>query len=207
MDIKEIKWDIKKGAGIYRTIYTSRLCNWIINGIIKEGEVLVWRSGFSGWRKPEELEELKPFFEKYKKKQPGELKKEREILIPLKKIKKILIIDDEKDMCWLLSEVLTKRRYRVTTASTGKEGIAQVKKEIPDLVFLDLKLPDIGGIKVLPRIKKINPKIVVCIITAYGTQELQKEARNKGASHFLDKPFSIKEILRVIRESSKIQGT
>ena len=200
---KEIKWDIKKGAGIYRTIYTSRLCNWIINGIIKEGDVLVWRSGFSGWRKPEELEELKPFFEEYKKRQLRELNKEREVLIP-RKIKKILIVDDEKDMCWLLSEALSKRKYKVTTASTGKEGINQIKKETPDLVFLDLKLPDIDGIKILPRIKKINSKIVVCIITAYGTPDLQKEAMNKGAFYFLDKPFSIKEILRVIRESSKM---
>ena len=200
---KEIKWDIKKGAGIYRTIYTSRLCNWIINGIIKEGDVFVWRSGFSGWRKPDELEELIPFFEEYKKKQLRELKKERKVLIPRKKIKKILIVDDEKDMCWLLSEALCKRRYKVTTASTGKEGIAQVKKEIPDLVFLDLKLPDTDGTKVLHRIKKINPKIAVCIITAYGTPDLRKEARNKGAFYFLDKPFTIKEILRAIRESSK----
>ena len=65
--MQEIKWDIRRGAQIYRVIYDSRLKSWISTGKIKRGETMVWRSGFSGWRKPEELPELTPFFESWEK--------------------------------------------------------------------------------------------------------------------------------------------
>jgi len=73
----EIKYDIKRGASIYRAIYGSRLQRWISLGKIKAGEVLVWRDGLSGWRRPEELEELVPFFEQWKESQVREVKKRR----------------------------------------------------------------------------------------------------------------------------------
>ncbi len=60
--MQEIKWDIKRGSEIYRVIYNPRLKGWIATGKIKRGETMVWRSGFSGFRKPEELPELAPFF-------------------------------------------------------------------------------------------------------------------------------------------------
>ena len=60
--MSEIKYDIKRGADVYRLIYHARLRSWILKGVIKRGEAIVWRSGLSGWRKPEELEELKPYF-------------------------------------------------------------------------------------------------------------------------------------------------
>ena len=58
--MKDLKYDIRRGADVYRLIYFARLKSWILKGIIKKDEALVWRSGLSGWRKPEELEELKP---------------------------------------------------------------------------------------------------------------------------------------------------
>jgi len=62
--MKEFTYDIRRGADIYRRISESRLKGWISSGKIKSGEVLVWRSGLSGWRKAEDLEELQPFFKK-----------------------------------------------------------------------------------------------------------------------------------------------
>lgn len=202
----EIKYDIKRGADIYRVIYGSRLQRWISTGKIKAGEVLIWRSGLSGWRRPEELEELVPFFEQWEKSQVRrvarkELKERRtEKIFQQKKIKNILIIDDEKDLCSLLSDLLSRRRYNVAIANTKREAIASLKRETPDLVFLDLKLPDGDGMEVLSKINAINPRTIVNIISAYGSEERREEAKKKGAYSFIDKPFTEKEVLRNIKQ-------
>ncbi len=198
----DIKYDIKRGADIYRAIYNSRLENWISTGKIKRGEIFVWRSGLSGWRKPEELDELLPFFKSYEKRELRRAKRKRpkgQILFHKKKIKNILIIDDEQDMCSLLDDALSQRKYNIAIANTKREAIGCIKREMPDLVFLDLKLPDGDGLKLLPKIKKINPKTIVNIISAYGSEESREEAKQKGAYSFIDKPFTENQILRSIK--------
>lgn len=198
----EVKYDIRRGADIYRAIYESRLQGWISTGKIKQGEVLVWRSGLSGWRKPEELDELKPFFEKWEKFRSRRAKRRKpgkQNLPHKKKVKDILIVDNEKDMCLLLREVLSDRKYNVAIANTKKDALSSIRRKIPDLVFLDLKLSDGDGMKVLSKIKKKNPKTTVNIISAYGSEERKEEAKNKGAYVFIDKPFTEKEILRSIK--------
>ena len=115
----EIKWDIKRGAEIYRAIYNSRLKNWIAAGKIKRGETVVWRSGFSGWRKPEELPELASFFERWEKLQLRRRKRKKlqgAVLSQWKPIRNILIIDDEKDLCSLLDDALSVKGHHVATA-------------------------------------------------------------------------------------------
>ncbi|MCX6340121.1 MAG: response regulator [Candidatus Aureabacteria bacterium] len=198
----EIKWDIRRGAEIYRTVYDGRLKNWISTGKIKKGEVLVWKSGFSGWRRPEELDELRPFFERWEKGQLEERKRERVRRMPpsKKQIKNILLIEDEKDICALLSESLVSKGYNVKTARTRREGINYLKKNSPDLVFLDLNLPDGDGMSVLSQMRKSNPKTIPAIISAYGSADRREEARRKGAYVFIDKPFTDREIFKVIRQ-------
>lgn len=199
----QIKWDIKRGADIYGGVYDARLKNWISTGKIKTGEVFVWRSGFSGWRKPEELEELQPHFKHFEK---AQLRRERLIrpTLPSKKeIKNILIIDDEKDLCELLCDSLSRRRYNVTIANTKREAIDRLKREMPDLVFLDLKLPDGDGMRFLSKIKKQNPNTIVNIISAYGSEERREEAKKKGVYSFIDKPFTEREILTSINSVIK----
>ncbi|MBI5044033.1 MAG: hypothetical protein HZC10_09470, partial [Nitrospirae bacterium] len=134
----EIRWDIRRGADIYRQISDSRLRSWISTGKIKPGEVVVWRSGFSGWRRPEELEELISYFQHYERVQlrkTGRSEPVRKALTPLEKaddeerssltglpektqIKNILIIDDEKDLCQLLGDTLSSHGYNVEFANT-----------------------------------------------------------------------------------------
>lgn len=205
----EIKYDIRKGADIYRAIYGARLQRWISTGKIKRGEVVVWRSGLSGWRKAEDLEELTPFFQKWEKLQLRRLKRkrlEKQVLPHKRQIKNILIVDDEKDLCSLLSDTLSSRGYNVAVANTKREGVASLRREAPDLVFLDLKLPDGDGMKILSRVKKTSPQTTVNIISAYGNEERREEARKKGAYSFIDKPFTEKEILRNIGKVHKGRG-
>ncbi len=203
----DIKYDVRRGADTYRLIYFARLKSWILKGIIKRDEALVWRSGLSGWRKPEELEELKPHFEQREQDQLKRKKAvEKPVLFPQKRIRNILIIDDEEDLCWLLSNVLTGRGYNVSTANTLREG-RSVLREAPDLIFLDLKLPDGDGMGLLPQIKKITPETLVVIISAYGSEERRQDANHKGVHSFIDKPLSEEKILETIGQFQKKDAT
>lgn len=206
-NLDEIKWDIKRGKEVYRSIYSSRLRGWILKGKIKAGEVLVYRSGFSGWRKPEELEELNPYFKKHERsvlqlanrsESPGpELTIEKKT--PSEKtIKNIMIIDDEQDLCYLLSDILTKKEYVISASYSIKMGIEAIKQKKTDLIFLDLHLPDGNALDFIPKIKKINPDILINIITAYGSEENKKKAFNNGVNAFIDKPFTEEEIINSI---------
>lgn len=206
--MSEIKWDVRRGAEVYRIIYDTRLKSWISTGKIKVGEVIVWRSGLSGWRKAEELEELKPFFEKWERLQLAKIqrgKPRRKKRLVLKSIKNILIIEDNKDLSSLLQDFLTSKDYNVSIANSKREALHYLRRDPPDLTFLDLKLPDGDGMNLLSKIKKINPHTIVNIITAYGTEDSKAEAFNKGVYSFIDKPFTEKEILNSIRGLSLVR--
>jgi len=198
----EIKWDIRRSADIYSQILDARLKSWISAGKIKPGETVVWKSGFSGWRKPEELEELIPWFRRRERILSRETRREkraRKVLIK-SQIKDILIVDDEKDLRDLLSAALVSRKYNVACAATVKEAVRSMRRNLYDLMFLDLKLPDGDGMKLISKIKKINPDVIINIISAYGNPEAQKKATEMGVNRFIDKPFSEKDIIKSIKE-------
>ena len=202
----EIKWDIKRGADIYRQVLDNRLKSWISTGKLKLGEVVVWRSGFSGWRRPEEVEKLTSYFRCYEKAQLRKLKRrkpERSTLPEKIQIKNILIIDDEKDLCQLLGDALSSYDYNVKFVHTKKTALSSLKEQTPDMVFCDLKLSDGDGMKILSKIKSISPGTIVNIISAYGSEEAREEAKRLGAYSFIDKPFSEEDILGNIREFCK----
>lgn len=199
--IVDVKWDVKKEHSIYSGVYTHRLVQWISTGKIKKGEVMVWRGGLSGWQKPEVLPELTPYFREWEARQKP--KKKKRVCVRRKKdIKTILVIDDEKDTCFLLKNLLGEK-YKVNTVTTGREGINFVKKHKPDFVLLDLKLHDMDGLTALSRIRKTSPRTVVTMISAYGDEDIKKDARRYGAFSFLDKPLYQKKIYNVIRRTTQ----
>ena len=116
-----------------------------------------------------------------------------------------MLIDDEEDMDWLLKKILNEAGYEVLTATTGKEGIEifdMCYKEI-GAVILDLKLPDMNGWEVLDDIKSCNPLIRAIIITAFGTPEARKTAREKEVYSFVDKPFKVEDMLKIVEGAFK----
>ena len=199
---KNLKWDIRKGNAGYRSVSTPILAKWIKEGKIRRGEVEVWRSGLSGFRRPEDLDELKPYFEIWDKEHTFSRVKEK-IRLRKRRIKNILVIEDEKDLSSLISEVLTEEGYTVATANSGKEGTSRIKKNNPDLILLDLKLPDVEGTKFLAKIRKDYPEIVIIMISAYGNEEVKKKAKSLGAEQFIDKPFTPEGLLKEIKKISK----
>ncbi|MDD5597315.1 MAG: response regulator [Victivallaceae bacterium] len=206
--MKGLKYDIRRGADTYRAIWGSRLAKWITTGKIKTGEIVVWRSGLSGWRRAEELEELIPLFrEQEKRLKETEIREHKPApkVNGKKQIRKILLIDDEKDLCWLLTDVLNKKGYNVTSVNSRKTALTALVKENPDMVILDLKLPDGDGMNIIPKIKKNNADTVICVASAYGSIKKKEEAKQKGAFNFIDKPFTVTDILKNIVSVSNLQ--
>ncbi len=114
--------------------------------------------------------------------------------------KTILIVDDEKDLCTILSDSLSRDRYRVVTAFNGKMGLQLVKKEKPDLILLDIKMPGMDGIEVLRKIKKMWKEIAVIMFTAFGTLETAREAMKLGAYDYVTKPVDLFFLKSLVKE-------
>jgi two-component system response regulator HydG len=112
---------------------------------------------------------------------------------------KILLVDDEAGMCLIMKDFLKEAGYEMTTASSGKEAISLYPQVNPDLILLDLGLPDLNGREVLKDVKLRCPQIKVMIISAYADQRTQIELYNLGADFFLAKPFMPEELQETVK--------
>jgi CheY-like chemotaxis protein/predicted regulator of Ras-like GTPase activity (Roadblock/LC7/MglB family) len=119
--------------------------------------------------------------------------------------KKVLIVDDEEILTWIMSKTLSKdkKRYEVIIANDGTKALDIMKKEPIDLVISDIRMPGLSGLDLLEEIKKNYPKTKVIIMTAYGNPDIQKECNKRGCIHYLEKPFKIEELRTVILEAIK----
>lgn len=115
----------------------------------------------------------------------------------------ILIIDDEVELCQNLSEMLKEEEegYKVSVANSGKKGLAKIKEEVPDLVLLDIKMPEMDGIETLEKIKAIDKDILVIMLTAYQTVETAVKAMKLGAYDYISKPFNYEELKIIIKKA------
>lgn len=116
--------------------------------------------------------------------------------------KRILVIDDDVDMCLLLSRFLTKNDYEVETANTSQKGIDKFKEQKFDVVLCDYRLGDKSdGKEVLKELKKIDPKIIVLIITGYSDIKTAVDVIKLGAYDYIAKPLIPDEVLSVLRKA------
>ena len=113
----------------------------------------------------------------------------------------ILIIDDEKLLCKQLEKALSQEDYSVISALTGQDGIELARRENPDLILLDLKLPDADGIEVLKSLNKLEPKPSIIMMTAHGSVEAAVSAIKLGAYDFIEKPFPIDKLKVIVRNA------
>jgi two-component system response regulator AtoC len=110
----------------------------------------------------------------------------------------ILLVDDEDTIRLFLEKTLREEGYEALTAATGTEALELTKSELPDLVLLDLKLPDMSGLDVLKQIKEEVPEVCVIMLTAFGDIETAVTAMKKGAFDFVSKPVNLEELLITI---------
>jgi DNA-binding NtrC family response regulator len=116
------------------------------------------------------------------------------------KKKKILIVDDDKDLLKTLTGILETEGYEVNTAETGKEAIDKSKDQFYNLALLDIKLPDIEGTELLKLIDGHLPPTVKVIVTGYPSMENAIRSVNLKADAYIVKPIKAQELLKTIKE-------
>ncbi|MBS0633776.1 MAG: sigma-54-dependent Fis family transcriptional regulator [Verrucomicrobia bacterium] len=119
----------------------------------------------------------------------------------------ILVIDDDAEIRYSLSRVLSSHGYRVTEAPSGEQGVALVRKgPAPDLVFLDVRMGGMGGIEALQLIRSAQPKQLVILMTAFGTAQTAIEAMKYGAFDYVMKPFDPQKVLSLAAAALKTRA-
>ncbi len=121
-------------------------------------------------------------------------------------MKKVLLIDDDRNILTTLQIHLEDAGMDVLPAETGKKGLALFHQQQPKIVFLDLKLPDIDGIKILEEIVRTQSTVYVVIITAFATIDTAVQAIKMGAFDYLPKPFTPAQITHILEMIAKVHG-
>jgi two-component system nitrogen regulation response regulator GlnG len=116
---------------------------------------------------------------------------------------KLLLIDDEADLRYSFQRILDSPEIELTTAASGEEGLRLIPKLKPDLVIMDIRLAGITGLETLRRVRQIDPKLLVILMTAYGTTQTAIEAMKLGAYDYLLKPFDVPKLKELIATALK----
>ena len=114
---------------------------------------------------------------------------------------RVLVVDDEEALRYLLSTELAAEGYEVETAGDGDEAIEAIRQKDYDIVLLDIKMPRVDGFEVLKFIKQNKPEIKVIMLTAYADVKNAIEALKLGASDFVSKPYDLEDILTSINRA------
>jgi len=112
---------------------------------------------------------------------------------------RVLVVDDEADLVAVLAKVITRQGWEVITAGSGLAAVRQFRRHQPDLVVLDMMLPDFDGLEVLRRIRAINPAALVLFLTARDSVDERIAGITAGGDDYVAKPFSIEEVVARLR--------
>ena len=117
--------------------------------------------------------------------------------------KTILVVDDEVEIGRVLKKVLTLEGYRILVTTSGQSALSLLRKEQVNLILLDLKMPRMGGLEVLKKVRAQKRKggIPVVMLTAYGSVSSAREAMTLGAVDYLTKPFDLDAVKSAVREA------
>jgi two-component system response regulator HydG len=110
----------------------------------------------------------------------------------------VIVVDDDREMANVLYDVLTEARYRVLRSSSGRDALALVKEQVPDLLITDLRMSGMSGHQLQLELKRVAPSLPVIIITAFGSIPTAIESMKLGAFDYLTKPFGNDELLLVV---------
>ena len=113
----------------------------------------------------------------------------------------ILVVDDERLIRWSLDQQLRREGYAVLLAETGAEALQKAQAESPDLVLLDVRLPDADGLEILERLRAAEPEALVIMITAHGGVDSAVRAMKLGANDYIIKPFDMEELKLTVKKA------
>ena len=114
---------------------------------------------------------------------------------------KILIIEDEQDIALMIETLVQERGYRTVVAYDGLSGLDAAMQEQPDLILLDLRLPQMSGVQLLYKLDEHQVSVPVVVVTAWGSEELAVQALRMGVKDYIKKPFSLNELMGVIERT------
>ncbi len=121
-------------------------------------------------------------------------------------MRRILVADDEENMCWVLSRALTKEGYEVETATDGQAAINKALAQRPELVLLDWKMPKLDGLSALRELRSRYPDLMVIMLTAHGYTAHAVEAMKAGAYDYIMKPFDMDELILIVKKAMEVEG-
>ncbi|MYC77908.1 sigma-54-dependent Fis family transcriptional regulator [Candidatus Poribacteria bacterium] len=124
----------------------------------------------------------------------------------VKKMKNVLVIDDDEKICWAFEQFLESEGYRSSVANNAEEGLRRIAADKPDVVLLDVKLPGMSGLEALSEIKERHPWVIVIIITAYDDVETTIEAMRLQAFDFVPKPIDLDIVRSVLERAFRTQS-
>lgn len=113
---------------------------------------------------------------------------------------KILVVDDEPRICEVLRMTLESDGYETGTADSGESALEALREFRPNLVFLDIRMPDMDGIQCLRRIKEISPEVEVIMISGFATTDMARRSLEIGAFDYINKPLSFDHVRAVVRQ-------
>ena len=117
---------------------------------------------------------------------------------------KLLIVDDEAEICEFLKSFFEDRDYRVAVAHDGTQALDQADLFHPDVVLLDIQMPGMDGLQTLKKIKEKHPRVKVIMVTAVETQEKIEEAMRLGADNYITKPLSLEYLEKDVQDKIDI---
>jgi len=122
------------------------------------------------------------------------------------KTHKIVAIDDEPEILWVIARILEEEGYQALTADNGAEGLELIRRERPDLVLLDLRLPEMNGLEVLRRLREFDKEMMVIILSAFENFEAAVQAMKLGSYDFLTKPINVEEMKITLKNALRTQN-
>jgi len=120
---------------------------------------------------------------------------------------KVLAIDDEDIVLKSVNKILAEENYEVDVSSSGRQGIEWAIERPYDVVLTDIRMPDIGGMRVLRDIKRAKPSLAVIMITGYASVQSAVQAMKLGAADYLEKPFTPDQLLKAVASALDIVAT
>ncbi|MFM2294592.1 MAG: hypothetical protein RLZZ350_1005, partial [Verrucomicrobiota bacterium] len=111
---------------------------------------------------------------------------------------KLLLIDDEEDVQYSFRRIFDSAELELATASSGEEGLKLIPKFKPDLVLMDIRMGGMTGLETLRKLRQTEPKLLVILMTAYGTTQTAIEAMKYGAYDYLLKPFDVPKLKELV---------
>jgi DNA-binding NtrC family response regulator len=121
--------------------------------------------------------------------------------------KRVLVIDDERIVLDSVTKILENENFEVDVTLSGRQGMEWALAKSYDIVLTDLRMPDIGGMRVLRDVKRAKPAMPVVMITGFGSVKSAVQAMKLGAAEYLEKPFAPDDLVRVIQKALHIAAT